>query len=207
MTNRDTIDAYLAGTLKFSRAGRAGALGNMEVESNYSPTAYNATEGAIGLCQWELGRRTALQAYAARHGGKETDLAMQLGYLSTELHEAEFADVWRVMRESTSPATAAAFWDANYERSAGTSRSLRIAKATRIYDELGAIPPPPHQEEPMMTIVRKEGGGASWLLVGLPRTIVMRDVETAKNLIATGVRVVTFGAGDYFAARAGALRK
>jgi hypothetical protein len=160
MSNRDTIDAFLAGTLRFTRAGRAGALGNIEVESNYSPTAYNPGEHAIGLCQWELGRRTELQRYAARHSGHETDLAMQLGFMATELHEIEFSDVLRVMTAATTTADlAAVFWDKNYERSAGTSRTTRIAKARRIYDELGPTPGPEGDDEMAKFTLYTEIGG------------------------------------------------
>src|SRR6266516_1189530 len=64
-----------------SRAGRCGFLGNAELESGMSTTSENPDEGAIGLFQWEGGRRSALRAYAASHGLRETDLQAQLGYL------------------------------------------------------------------------------------------------------------------------------
>lgn len=111
-------------------AGTAGILGNYKVESGLSPTAYNAGEGAIGLAQWELGRRTALQSYAAAHHGKETDLAVQLGF---SVQEGIPAGV----RSATDPAAAAIIWDEQFERSAGTSRDARISAARSYYKMLG----------------------------------------------------------------------
>lgn len=133
--NSTSIDPYLKGTLGFTRAGRAGALGNMQVESGFSPTAGNAAEGAIGICQWELGRRTNLQTYAAAHGLHETDLAAQLGYMRLELLTG-YADVYAYMRLASDPGAAAAYWDANYEHSAGTTRQARISNALAIYGSL-----------------------------------------------------------------------
>lgn len=130
------IAAYMINNLGFSQAGAAGALGNIQVESNFNPGAYNPNEGAIGLCQWELGRRTALQAYAAAHGSTETDINMQLGYMRAELLSA-FANVYMYERGTSDPASAAAYWDANYERSSGSTRSQRIANAESIYSQLG----------------------------------------------------------------------
>jgi hypothetical protein len=129
------IYGYLENTLGFSPAGAAGALGNLQVESGFSPTAYNANEGAIGIGQWEGGRRAALQAYAAAHGGKETDLAMQLGYLGQELRNS-YGSVLTYMRSATSPSAAAAEWDANYEVSAGTTRTQRVNDAQTISQQI-----------------------------------------------------------------------
>lgn len=134
-SNESTIYGYLENTLGFSPAGAAGALGNLEVESSFNPTAYNANEGAIGIAQWEGGRRAALQAYAAAHGGKETDLAIQLGYLGQELRNS-FDSVLSYMRSAASPSSAATEWDANFERSAGTTRSERIGNAQTISQQI-----------------------------------------------------------------------
>lgn len=125
------IDSYLQ-SLGFTKAGRAGALGNIQVESGFSPTAYNAGEGAIGICQWELGRRTALQAYAKAHGSTETDLNMQLGYMRAELLSSK-SPVYLYMRATGDPSSAAAYWDQYYEGSAGTTRQERISNAVSIY--------------------------------------------------------------------------
>jgi hypothetical protein len=136
-SNEQIIYRYLVDDLHLSQAGAAGVLGNFQVESGFSPTSYNAAEGAIGLANWELGRRTALQAYAAAHGGKETDLTMQLGYLAKEL-TGSFAGVLRYLRGATDAGAAAAYVDANYEKSAGTTRTDRINNAQSIYQQIQA---------------------------------------------------------------------
>lgn len=127
-----TIQAYMLNNMQFSKAGAAGGLGNIQVESGFSPTSYNPNEGAIGICQWEGGRRTGLQALAAANGMKETDIRAQLMWMNTELSTA-FAPVGLYMRGASDPASAAAFWDQYYEISAGTSRAQRIANAQALY--------------------------------------------------------------------------
>jgi len=107
----------------------AGIAGNIQVESGFSPTALNAGEGAIGLCQWELGRRTNLQAFAKLRGKTEADLATQVAFI---FYEGVPAGVL----SATSPADAASIFDEQYERSAGTSRSARISAAESIYKTL-----------------------------------------------------------------------
>lgn len=113
-----------------TKAGTAGILGNYKIESGLSPTAFNSGEGAIGLAQWELGRRTALQAYAKAHGGKETDLNVQLGFSLQE-------GIPTGVRTATDPGTAAALFDSEYERSSGEARSARVSAAQSYYKLLG----------------------------------------------------------------------
>ncbi len=115
----------------------AGVLGNMSVESGFSPTASNAAEGAIGLAQWEGGRRIALQQYAAVHGSTERDINMQLGYLWRELQTSEHG-AYNSLLSAQTASDAATAWDVNFERSAGTTRQQRIEAAQRFADTLGA---------------------------------------------------------------------
>lgn len=144
--NEAVIFGYLK-SLGFTDAGAAAALGNFEVETGskpFSPTAYNAGERAIGIAQWEGARRTALQAYAAAHGGKETDLAMQLGYLGTELRGG-YRRILRVMQTTNDPTAAAAVWDVGaggansgtgFENSSGDATGLRQSDAGFIYSAI-----------------------------------------------------------------------
>jgi hypothetical protein len=122
--NVATIVAFLRGK-GFSDAQIAGALGNMKVESNFDPTNPNPNEGAIGLCQWEGGRRAALQQFAAAHGGSETDLQIQLEFMWHEWHTTENYAFQQIMGQST-VAGAATAWDKYYERSDGTTRQDRV---------------------------------------------------------------------------------
>lgn len=121
----------------FSRAGRAGALGNIQVESagTFSPTITNPEEGAIGIAQWEGGRRTELQSFAASMGLKETDLAAQLAFMKHELDTTRL-DVYGYMRLASDPSSAAAYWDEFYEGSSGQARQQREDNAVRIYATL-----------------------------------------------------------------------
>lgn len=124
--NETLIARFLAG-LGLNANADAGALGNFQVESGFNPAAGNAAEGAIGIAQWELGRRTALDAYASRTGGSETDLQTQLGYLQQEL--AGMPGFVAQLNAAGSPEAAAALWDSQFERSAGTTRAARQSNA------------------------------------------------------------------------------
>lgn len=128
--NEAAIAAFLAGK-GLTPAQIAGVLGNFKVESGFSPTNSNPAEGAIGLAQWEGGRRTALDAYAKRTGGSETNLNTQLGYLWAELTGGESAAL-RALRATTTPGAAASVFDQLFERSSGAARSQRIAYANQI---------------------------------------------------------------------------
>jgi tail lysozyme len=111
-----------------SKTAIAGILGNLQVESGFNPGAQNANEGAIGIGQWEGGRRTALQAFARAHGTSETDLNAQLGYMWQEL-SGSYSGALGALRGATSAAQAATIWDSQYEVSAGTTRGQRISNA------------------------------------------------------------------------------
>lgn len=137
--NRDQIARYL--TVKgLTRAQVAGVIGNLQIESGLSTTAYNKGENAIGLAQWEGGRRTRLQQYAAAHGGKETDLGIQLGFLWQELTGSEKSAGDR-LRTASTPQQAAAIFDQYYERSSGAARAARQKSAAQFYKTWGGTGP------------------------------------------------------------------
>lgn len=135
-SNADKIAAFLAGK-GLSKPDIAGLMGNFQVESSFNPAALNKKEGAIGIAQWERGRRTALDAYAAQTGGSEQSLATQEGYLWSEL-SGPYSSVLDAIRGMTDPAQVAAYVDAKYEVSAGTSRAKRVADAQQIYQQMQA---------------------------------------------------------------------
>lgn len=108
----------------------AGVLGNLQEESGLDPNALNPREQAIGLGQWEGGRRSALQRFAAERGTSETDLQTQLDFLWSELNGPE-SNALAKLKATSSPADAAAAWDQFYERSAGTTRQQRIDYANQ----------------------------------------------------------------------------
>lgn len=132
MSNLSELLSYLEGpALGLSPAQAAGVAGNLEVESGLSPTAYNKGEGALGLAQWEKGRLTELQQFAAQNGTAATDFQTQLDFLGNELHGPESGALQK-LQATSDPSSAAAVFDQYYERSAGTSRAQRVANAQKI---------------------------------------------------------------------------
>ncbi|MET9489861.1 phage tail tip lysozyme [Nocardia sp. NPDC006630] len=129
---------YLVGTHHFTAAQAAGIVGNMQVESSLNTGSQNLKEGAIGLCQWEGGRRTQLEAFAAAEGKKVTDWHAQVDFMVQELHGSH-ANAYAQMRSAQTPGAVAAAFDQYYEQSAGTSRSQRIADATSIAQAMSAL--------------------------------------------------------------------
>jgi hypothetical protein len=112
-------------------AQAAGVAGNVQVESGFDPTAYNPREHAIGFAQWEGGRRTALQQFAAQMGRTETDPLVQREFMWHELTGTE-AGALAALQATTTPAQAAAVFDQRYERSSGGARQARIDAANAI---------------------------------------------------------------------------
>jgi hypothetical protein len=132
----DTILSFLQGK-GLTPEQAAGVAGNLQVESGFSPTAYNPREKAIGLAQWEGGRRTALDQYAAASGGSETDLTTQLNFLWHELNTNENA-AFKQLLATSDAASAAAVFDQYYERSSGAARATRVSDAMAIANGTGA---------------------------------------------------------------------
>lgn len=130
LQNQSAITAFLAGK-GLTSAQIAGVEGNLQIESSGAPTAYNSREGAIGLAQWEGGRRTNLQHYAASLGTTETDLNAQLGFLWSELTGPEHGALV-ALTAATTPAAAATAFDQKYERSSAASLPARVAAAEAI---------------------------------------------------------------------------
>lgn len=126
--------SYLESTLGFSAAGAAGALGNFQQESGFSPTALQASSGATGIAQWQDGRLSNLESYAASRGLATTSLAAQLGYLTQELR-GPYSSVLKAMQTATDPAVAADVWNRQFEISADTSNDREL-NAQNIYNEI-----------------------------------------------------------------------
>lgn len=61
--------------------------GNVEQESGFDPAKPNVAEGGIGLIQWRLERRAALQAMADKKHKLETDAGVQLDFMMKEINE------------------------------------------------------------------------------------------------------------------------
>ncbi|PZS36494.1 MAG: hypothetical protein DLM58_01665 [Pseudonocardiales bacterium] len=136
MSNESEIYQYLKDR-GLTPAQVAGVMGNLKIESGFSPTASNRAEGAIGIAQWEGGRRTALQHYASSHGGKETSLTIQLGFMWHELTGSE-SGALKALKQTHDPAAAATVWDSQFERSDGSARGARISSAHAISKSIQA---------------------------------------------------------------------
>lgn len=107
----------------------AGVLGNLQIESGFRPDAYNAGENAIGVVQWEGGRRTNLDVYAQRTSGSETSLSTQLGYMWSELQNSYPQVLSALQQKGISPTQAAQVWESQYEGSAPGSWPQRQSAA------------------------------------------------------------------------------
>jgi hypothetical protein len=124
---------YLISKYHLTPAQAAGILGNMQVESGLNTGALNSAEGAIGLCQWEGGRRTALEQYAASQGKPVTDWQVQVDFMMKEMGGSE-SGAYSMLKSATTPAQAAAIFDQYFERSSGSARAQREADAVNFFN-------------------------------------------------------------------------
>lgn len=124
----------------FTPAQAAGILGNMQVESGFDTGAYNPGEGAIGLCQWEGGRRTALENFAANDPEHRsvTDYKLQVDFMVSELKGSE-SNAYSHLTSAGSAGAAAAAFDQYYERSSGEARGQRVANANSIASNMAGV--------------------------------------------------------------------
>lgn len=136
---RQKITAFFSGK-GLTAAQIAGIEGNIQIESGFRTDAYNPGENAIGLVQWQRGRRTALQSYAASIGKPETDLDAQLGFIWQEFMGSE-SGAFAALQAAVTPEQAATVIDQKYERSSGHARAQRIAAALNFFRG-GTIPDP-----------------------------------------------------------------
>lgn len=114
--------------------------GNVEQESSGNPNSEYDKEGTLGIMQWRLERRKALERFAARTGREARDIDAQMDYM---LQEAENEDIapgqkagWRQFINATTPE------DANeglkrFIAYGDNSKGTRLANAKRI---MGADP-------------------------------------------------------------------
>ncbi len=126
---------YLTDKYHLSPVVASGILGNMQTESSFNTLAYNRGEGAIGLAQWEGGRRTNLEHFAASEGKPVTDWHVQIDFMMKELNGPESGAFARLQQAQT-PQQAAAVFDQYYERSSGAARGQRMANADNIYNKV-----------------------------------------------------------------------
>ena len=135
-SNEQTIYAYLKDTFGFNTAAACGILGNISVESNFSPTAYNVGEDAWGICQWQDSRLTNLQN---RYPSTWKTLDAQLGFLKWELEGGDYAGkgtvnyLKSVSNTAEGASAAAKYFAQNFERCDPVSYSTRMYGAQYMY--------------------------------------------------------------------------
>lgn len=135
-SNALTAFAYLI-KKGLNPAQAAGIVGNLWQESGLNPNANNPSEGAMGIAQWEGGRRTNLYAFANQVGTPANDFNTQLDFLWYELTGSESASL-SDLKQTNTPGSAAATFAANYERcqgcaSGGGSVPNRVTFANTVY--------------------------------------------------------------------------
>ncbi|MCC7529725.1 MAG: hypothetical protein IT342_14475 [Candidatus Melainabacteria bacterium] len=117
----------------FTPAQSSGILGNIQAESSFRTDAYNSNENAIGLCQWQGGRRTALEAFAKDQGKPVTDWRVQADFIMHEFATSE-SSAYAAVKAAQTPAEAAVAFQSKFERSASIGN--RRENASNIYSQL-----------------------------------------------------------------------
>lgn len=116
--------------LPYTRAQRAGIMGNIQAESNFLPGAQNPN-GAYGICQWMGTRLDMLHWYAKVNNASVNDLATQIGFMNFEL-DSTMSHVQAAIRATNDPAHAATIFNNLYEIS-GDNSGQREANAVALY--------------------------------------------------------------------------
>lgn len=121
--NSDYVYQFLTTELGLNSAAACGVLANIEKESDFNPTlSVLDTNGkyTLGICQWNGGRKTALENYA---GSMSSTIEWQLKFLKHELATSE-KNAWTNMNLRSIPNTqegagvAAGRWARYFERCA-----------------------------------------------------------------------------------------
>lgn len=136
MSNKEIIEKYLRNKGLNDKA-IAGVMGNIQQESNFSPTATNRSSGAYGLFQWLGGRKKGLQSYAKSVGKSAGNIYVQLDYFWKELTTTEKKSL-EVLQSTnyTSPSDYAVAFERTFERSGGSALTKRKSYAETIYKNL-----------------------------------------------------------------------
>ena len=109
--NTNEIYDYLRNVLGLNHAAACGVLANIQCESNFASSAVGDGGTSYGLCQWHLGRFSALINWCNANGYEYHSIQGQLGYLTTEL-QGGYASVYQYLLSV--PDTAQGAYDAAY---------------------------------------------------------------------------------------------
>ena len=109
--NTNEIYDYLRNVLGLNHAAACGVLANIQCESNFASSAVGDGGTSYGLCQWHLGRFSALINWCNANGYEYHSIQGQMGYLTTEL-QGGYASVYQYLLNV--PDTAQGAYDAAY---------------------------------------------------------------------------------------------
>ena len=135
--NMDIIHDFLVGK-GLSDEATAGIMGNIQQESNYSPTATNESSGAYGIFQWLGSRKTSLENYAKITGKSASDLKTQLNFFWDELQTTEINTYEALTTgENKTASEYAEIFEQLFERSGGSGMQNRKDYAEEVYNLYG----------------------------------------------------------------------
>ena len=118
-----------------TREGLAGIIGSWVFESGgLNPSAINPDGGASGFGQWLGPRKTALMAYARRHGKSWTNPSLQLDFALHGDDAQDSATFMRILKSHGSAASAANAFSREWER--GGYDAQHVSAAESIYKVL-----------------------------------------------------------------------
>jgi len=112
----------------WSPAQAAGLAANLQVESNFNPSAVGDGGRAYGIAQWHPDRQAAFQRWSGQDI-RGSSFEQQLGFINFELTQGNERRAGTMIRQATTPEQAAAFVDQYYERSNGHARQRRMQLA------------------------------------------------------------------------------
>jgi len=121
---------------KMNAVQAAAVMGNMEAESGFNNDSNETGGGGYGLVQWTGGRRTNLEAYAAKKGVPNSDIAMQIEFLLKEYNGGDYRGInGSEFKNATNIVKATTAWMMHYESPALATAHLprRIKAAKMVY--------------------------------------------------------------------------
>lgn len=140
-SNEQTVYEYLKKNLtEMNSAAICGMMAGIQSESNFNPIAkYTEADGSesFGICQWNGGRRTALENFCKNNSLEVTALTSQLKYLEHELKNTSENSAYQLIcsvTDNQNGAYKAGYYCARYyERCAEKYHTQRAELARDIY--------------------------------------------------------------------------
>lgn len=111
-----------------SKAGAAGAVGNMTQESSL-----NASEAGGGLMQWIGSRWAALTSFASASGQPVNSVSTQSKFAIHEM-QTQYPGLWKMLATTKDPQAAALAISQQYERPGNPQNQNRMRYAQQAFD-------------------------------------------------------------------------